>query len=222
MEPKHDNKVGRPRDDGLAARRKAEILETAAKLFAKRGYSKTDVQELADRLRVGKGTVYRYFPSKQALFFAAADWGIKWVMEQVDRDTRNIQDPLEKIEAGIYSYLSFFDEHPEFAELLIQERAEFRDRKKPTYFEYQEEGMRPWRKLTDNLIREGRYRNLPVDQILDVTGNLLYGTMFTNFFEGRKKSCRQQAREILDLVFFGLLSETERKRLSRIEPAPVE
>ena len=30
-------------------------------------------QALADRLGVGKGTIYRHFPSKRALFLAAAD-----------------------------------------------------------------------------------------------------------------------------------------------------
>ena len=46
-------------------RRREEILEKAIKLFAKHGYGGTDTQQLADELRVGKGTLYRYFPSKE-------------------------------------------------------------------------------------------------------------------------------------------------------------
>ena len=59
---------GRPKDEGLAARRCKEILDVAARLFAARGYQNTDVQVVADELGVGKGTVYRYFPSKRELF----------------------------------------------------------------------------------------------------------------------------------------------------------
>ena len=56
---------GRPKDEGLQARRTEEILAAAARLFARLGYTDTDTQALADELQVGKGTLYRYFPSKE-------------------------------------------------------------------------------------------------------------------------------------------------------------
>jgi AcrR family transcriptional regulator len=207
-------KVGRPRDDGLRARRREEILGLASKIFAQRGYSQTDLQVVADKLGVGKGTLYRYFPTKRALFLAAADWGIHRLMDQVQTDTEKVSDPLERIRMGIHSYLSFFDANPEVPELLIQERAEFKDRKKPTYFEHKEEGQasRPWRALILTLMGEGRVRDVPVEEIIDVVSNLLYGTMFTNFFIGRKKTCDEQVREMVDVIFNGILTENERKK----------
>src|SRR5438132_597738 len=66
----------RPRrltEDSLRTVRCEEILEAAAELFAKHGYADTDTQLLADKLGIGKGTLYRYFPSKRELFLAAAD-----------------------------------------------------------------------------------------------------------------------------------------------------
>ncbi|MFA5863993.1 MAG: TetR/AcrR family transcriptional regulator [Phycisphaerae bacterium] len=212
MRKTNHRKVGRPVDAKLRSRRREEILEAATSIFARRGYSKTDLQVVADMLGVGKGTIYRYFPSKRALFLAAADWGMNQLHEQVEKDILDIADPLERIEKSIYSYLLFFDSHPQIVELLIQERAEFKDRKKPTYFEHRDERVKQWRELTQNLIAEGRMRDIPVDQIMDVVGNLLYGTMFTNFFVGRVKSCRQQVSEILDVVFKGVLSEKARKQ----------
>ena len=77
-------KPGRPVDRGLRARRREEILDAAAKLFARHGYPETDTQVLADLLGVGKGTIYRYFPSKHALFLAAADRVMRRLREVVD------------------------------------------------------------------------------------------------------------------------------------------
>ncbi len=205
-------KVGRPRDDGLWARRREEILEVAIRMFADRGFSQTDLQEVADTLGVGKGTIYRYFPSKRELFLAALDLGMHRMHDAIEAETKDISDPLERIAKGIYTYLSFFDAHPEIAELLIQERAEFKDRMKPLYFEHKEEWAKPWEELTQHLIAQGRMRDIPVDEISDVCSHLLYGTMFTNLFAGRKKSCEQQTREILDMVFNGVLTDKERKR----------
>lgn len=203
---------GRPRDPALAERRRDEILDAAAKLFADRGYAATDLQAVADALGVGKGTLYRYFPSKERLFLAAVDRGMRRLRESVDAARATVGDPLEQIVEAMNAYLGFFDRHPELAELLIQERAVFRDRKKPTYFEHREANVGRWRDLFAGLMADGRIRDMSVEQIINVFSNLGYGTMFTNFFAGRQKSLPIQAREIVDVVFHGILTNGERLR----------
>ena len=189
-----------------------EILDAAVKLFAEHGYSDTDTQVLADDLGVGKGTLYRYFPSKQELFLAAADRVMRRLREQVDARIDGIDDPLERIARAVRAYLAFFAKNPEYVELLIQERAQFKDRKKPTYFEHREANVERWRTLYRELIAEGRIRDMPVERILTVVGDLLYGTMFTNYFTGRRKPLAEQARDILDIVFHGILTPEEERR----------
>lgn len=203
-------KPGRPRDETLPERRREEILIVATRYFARDGYRQTEVQQIADTLEVGKGTIYRYFPSKRELFLAAADRGMRALSEEVDAARSGIEDPLGQVAVAIRTYLEFFDAHPEFVELLIQERAEFRDRKKPTYFEHRDANVGRWKRLFRDLIREGRVREIPVERITDVVSFLVYGTMFTNFFLGRKKSSEHQSRDIIDIVFNGILSDTER------------
>jgi AcrR family transcriptional regulator len=204
-------KVGRPIDHELWAQRREEILETAAALFAEHGYAETDTQLLADRLGVGKGTLYRYFPSKRELFLAVADAVMRKMGERVDAAVASVTDPLARIAEGIKAYLGFFAQHPEFVELLIQERAQFKDRKKPTYFEHRERRMVRWREVFADLIASGRVRQIPVDHITEVISNVVYGTMFTNYFAGSSKSYEAQTREILDIVFRGILSDSERR-----------
>ena len=53
--------------------RREAILESATMLFSERGFQNTDVQAIADAIGLGKGTLYLYFPSKEALFFAAVN-----------------------------------------------------------------------------------------------------------------------------------------------------
>jgi AcrR family transcriptional regulator len=211
-------KTRRLNDQDHCARRHEEILETAAKLFAQHGYSETDTQLLADQLGVGKGTLYRYFPSKRDLFLAAADRVMVKLREHVDASIVGVADPLDQIAVAIRAYLAFFAAQPGFVELLIQERAQFKDRKKPTYFEHRERNIVRWREMYRQLIACGRIRPMPVERITNVLGNLVYGTMFTNYFTGPNKPFEEQAREILDIVFQGILTESERKRWQ--EPSP--
>lgn len=205
-------KPGRPKDKALVARRRDEILEAATELFAEQGYRQADVQVVADRLGVGKGTVYRYFPTKEALFLAAVDRGMQQLKQQVESAAATVDDPLERIRAAVRAYLAFFDDHGEVLELLIQERAEFKDRKRSTYFVYREAALEPWRAMYRELMASGRVRTMPVERVLDVTSDLLYGAIFTNRFAGRRKRFDTQAEELIDIIFHGILTEQERRR----------
>jgi AcrR family transcriptional regulator len=202
---------GRPKDDHLTARRTDEILDVAARLFAARGYPSTDLQVVADELGVGKGTIYRYFPTKRDLFLATVDRGMQRLTGHIAAAMTSA-DALEQMEQGIRAYLSFFKANPEFAELLIQERAEFRDRPRPTYFDYRDANVEKFEGLVRGLVAAGRLRDLPLETICGVIGDLLYGTMFTNYFAGRDRSLDEQVSEIVDAVFVGVLSDAERGR----------
>ncbi|HRQ76165.1 MAG TPA: TetR/AcrR family transcriptional regulator [Phycisphaerales bacterium] len=212
---KSNNKRGRPIDEELAARRRNEILDAATHLFASDGYRQADVQVLADRLGVGKGTVYRYFSSKEELFLASVDRGMQRLKEAVESAAADVADPLDEIGAAIRAYLAFFDDNGDVLELMIQERAEFKDRKRSTYFVYRDTGYEPWRALYRRLMSEGRVREMPVDRVLDVLGDLVYGAIFTNRLAGRKKPFDVQAEEILDVVMHGILTSAEKRKRKR-------
>jgi AcrR family transcriptional regulator len=195
-----------------AGDRREQILAAATKLFAEHGFADTDTQRLADELGVGKGTLYRYFPSKRELFLAATDRGMRKLVETIDASIADIEDPPTRIAQVVRSYLNFFANHPELCELLISERALFKDRKKPTYFEHREANRERLRLLYRGYIDEGQIRDMPVDRILDVLGDLMYGTMFTNHFSQRQVSVEAQAQDIIDVVFHGILSDKGRER----------
>ena len=50
--------------------RRSDIIQAAGRVFAQKGYAATRIIEVAEAASVGKGTIYEYFPSKEALFFA--------------------------------------------------------------------------------------------------------------------------------------------------------
>ena len=212
MNPIQEKKKRCCSDEEILAR-KEEILSTATELFAEHGFADANTQDLAERLQVGKGTIFRHFPTKRDLFLAAVDRVMVKMREEILAQIAGVDDGLDQVARGIKAFLSFFANHPEYVELLIQERAQFKDRKRPTYFEHREVNVQRWHLLYNRLIAEGRVREMPVESITDVVGNLIYGTMFTNFFAGQKKPVEQQAQDILEIVFRGILTDQERERL---------
>ncbi len=201
---------GRPPDEALQERRRRAILKVAAAVFAKHGFAATDVQWIADRLKISKGTIYRYFPSKEKLFLSAVEQGMDRVREHIDAARRAAGDKVEEIRAAVIAYLEFFKSNPGLVELFVQERAEFRERHRPIYFQHKDVRRGAWREHFAQLIAEGRIRSVPVERVMDVLGDVLYGTILTNHFTGRQKPFESQAQDLLDIFFHGILTEKGR------------
>ena len=185
--------------------RRQQIIEAAARLFAELGFAGCEMERVASELGIAKGTLYLYFPGKQDLFFACVDLGMQQMQAAVRQASAMAADPFEVISRAIRSYLEFFDENPHYVELLIQERANFKDRKRPTYFEHRDANRGPWRELYTDLVAAGKLRDdIPTERMLDTIGNLLYGTMFTNLFVGRSMSLDEQYTAIYEIVMRGI------------------
>lgn len=63
--------------------RPAEIVEAAFKVFCAHGYGKARVDDVAREAGIAKGTVYLYFPNKQALFQAVIEAKVTASISQV-------------------------------------------------------------------------------------------------------------------------------------------
>src|SRR4030042_1289073 len=102
------------------------ILDQAIRTFAEVGYRGTDVQVIADRAGVGKGTVYRYFGSKEDLFWATTFEVLERLERHMAAAMARVQGALKKLKAACLAYAAFFEVNPQYLEVFVQDRAEFR------------------------------------------------------------------------------------------------
>ncbi|KAB7627934.1 TetR/AcrR family transcriptional regulator [Alkalilimnicola sp. S0819] len=192
-----------------AVEREREILAAAVTVFAEQGYRAVDVQQIADRAGVGKGTVYRYFATKEALFLAALRSCLDGLREQVQAAAEGVADAPAKLKAAMRAYFAFFDAQPEAAELFIQERAEFRDQPMPLYFIHAEAHRHEWRDVFEQLRVLGLLRGVDPDTAQQLLGGMLYGVILSEGGLG-KPPLRQRAEVIHNLMMYGLMGRAER------------
>lgn len=91
--------------------RRRQILDTAAGLFAERGYHPTSVADIVDSLGVGKGVFYWYFESKEDLFLEILASSSQDLRRRQQAAIGDEPDPLRRIELGIRASLGWFREH---------------------------------------------------------------------------------------------------------------
>lgn len=185
--------------------RRREILAAAALVFADLGYRCTDMDRIAEQAGVGKGTVYRFFTNKEALFLATVKKAVDDLTEYVNSAVDPLEDPLQQLRLGIFRYLEFFERNPGTVELFIQERSEFSRESKPMYFVYQDMHGEAWRERFRVLIRQGRMRDISPDLAQELFSDLLYGAVFSQRLSGDRTSRSAQTEQIVDILFNGIL-----------------
>jgi AcrR family transcriptional regulator len=204
------SRPGRPRDKGLPLRRRAQIITHAIEHFARLGYAGADLDAIAADVGCAKGTLYNYFTNKEKLFASSVDHVMRGLSAAVD--ACDSDHPLQQIEHLVRSFLKYFNSHPQYIELLMQERSDFRDRAGPSYVQFRKERRKLWTQRLRRLMNEGQFRPMPPERALDVLSNLLYGTIFTNYFQQRRSNLRQQTDDVLAVLFNGLLTPDEQSK----------
>ncbi len=197
-------KPGRPVDLEARARRRAEILDVAIRVFAKVGFPNADLQVVADELGVGKGTIYRHFETKEKLFLAAADAGMQQLVEHIFGRLEGVEDPVDYIRTAGLAYVDFFQKRPELVEILIQERAEFRDSIPSTHLVYRDRN----RKVFEDVLRDGLLRDVNIAEATTAFANLLYGTVVCGCLEGSSRRLNRMGQSAVDLFLHSILQES--------------
>jgi AcrR family transcriptional regulator len=84
-----------------AAQRKEQLLDTAATLFAERGYAGATTAELAKAAGVTEPIIYRHFSSKKDLFVALIDRTGERTIDLWERELASAQNPAERLQRMI-------------------------------------------------------------------------------------------------------------------------
>jgi len=77
------------------------ILNHAIPLMQEIGFEKFTFRKLAERMGASEITIYRYFENKHKLLLYLLSWYWEWVKYSISFNTRNIEDPEEKLRLAI-------------------------------------------------------------------------------------------------------------------------
>ncbi len=85
-------------------RTRRAIIEKAASLFNKQGYSGTSLQHIQDAVGLTKGALYSSFKDKDEIAIAAFEYSVEITYDTIGRRTKIIDNTLDKLKAVVYFY----------------------------------------------------------------------------------------------------------------------
>ena len=112
-------KLSRRQRDRL--RHKEEILAAALKLFSDRGFHDVSMQEIATEAEFATGTLYNFFPSKDALFDELLDGSAERITSELAAILGQPGTEVERLSRYFRSLPSQLEMHAPFIKLYVSE-----------------------------------------------------------------------------------------------------
>lgn len=76
-------------------KRRAEILKAAFEVFAEKGYHAAKISDIAEKLKIGHGTFYRYYKNKLEIFSSVLDNVFNEIVMSIADEPPTLTDDLE-------------------------------------------------------------------------------------------------------------------------------
>jgi TetR/AcrR family transcriptional regulator len=116
-------KISRKEREYLAHRE--EILSSAEKVFAAKGFFPTTMSDIAREAEFGTGTLYKYFKSKEELYFTLIDEKVEEMSRLVRTELSQKTSVIERIKTVLGLQFEFIERNRDFFRIYISERSRF-------------------------------------------------------------------------------------------------
>ena len=128
------------------------IIKAATKIFAKKGFYKAKISEIAKEAGVADGTIYIYFRSKDDILISLFSEQMKIVLDNMMSKISEKDSPAKKLEQFALAHLQLIEQNKSMAEIIqveVRQSSKFMK-------EYKNEEFTQYLNLIDSIIREGQ------------------------------------------------------------------
>jgi len=105
--------------DAKKEKKRNVIIRASLRVFARKGYETTVLDEVAREAGLAKGTLYLYFKDKEDLYFQVMLTVLERFEAFVGQQIGQSENPLEKMAAVARAQIGFFADNPSYFRLFM-------------------------------------------------------------------------------------------------------
>jgi len=187
---------------------KEQILEAAMKVFVKKGYSQTRMEDIAEISGLSKGAIYHHYDSKKNLFLALIDYWEEYFFFKVffnkDVKSKKAEDLLRDMATDIIETFKS-SKYILLAELefwsLANHDEDVRAKTEALYMKL----MKLIRSIISKGIKENDFKQLNVDVAALSVMTSLQGVIWFSIFKDTDKmiSAEQYLNDVIEFIIYG-------------------
>ncbi|HPW68911.1 MAG: TetR/AcrR family transcriptional regulator [Desulfomonilia bacterium] len=184
------------------------IYEAGLRVFARYGYRRTRVEDIADELGMTKGNLYLYVKDKRDLYEKAVSHGLLQWQAMVARSIEKIDDVCEQFLALCRKGYTYLSRDVSLRSVLINDPSIFPlSSREDRFAEINRASMDLLRSVLTRGIREGRFREVDVDHLAELLYSIYVMFIIKTYVKSEGKSTQKMFEQGLDVVLQGLLKK---------------
>jgi AcrR family transcriptional regulator len=194
------------------------IFKSALKVFSEEGYHNATMDKIAEYSEVGKGTVYRYFSSKEVLINQLLMEKFQHIVDRFSNIYSKDTDILKQIREMIEFWIEFISENHDLYRLIQSEAMVQGPDGRVMFYDYLISHL-PM--LKERIVAMNKEKKLKTTNFYTVFYGVLGfidGVVHKWFRSGRDYELKEEIPVILEVLFNGFVGETATKERFFIPP----
>jgi len=156
------------------------IIDTAAQLFSEFGFHEVNMEMVASRAGIAKGTIYNYFKSKEELYFAISESRLTKLISELERKFKEQVSVLDDLKGFTIHLFMFLIKYKDFFLIFQRTRLKKQTLKSKTL----ETNIARLKEMLSNILKEGVekkiFKNLNICFTSDMILGMIYSAVLRN------------------------------------------
>jgi AcrR family transcriptional regulator len=199
--------------------RRAEIVDAARRVFARRGFAQGIIDEIAKEAGIAKGTVYLYFRSKSEIYKAVLDHDMKLLTKGTLRRIDAATTLKEKIAAFTLARIENAEARKEFFRIMDSAQGNL-SMTRSQFHEFLREPVHRLASAIEDAVRRGEIRPVPAEKTAWIVADMTRGTIQRRLLEGSQSLPSEDSAFLLDFIWASLSPGAGRSESRRRAKTP--
>jgi len=190
---------------------KERILEAALEVFSHKGFHPATMDEIAEKAGVGKGTLYRYFETKEKLFAELVRLRLEELGRKAASSIDGHDDVLTMISRYIRIYFEFFDQNQRLYRLIIQEQLDLGEQSPNEYFRKVMRAIPNLKRKVYEGTQQGILKDVDFQTVFYGTMGFAHGVIQKWLARDCSYPLADELPGVLEVLFYGFVKDGRKK-----------
>ncbi|RJP94101.1 MAG: TetR/AcrR family transcriptional regulator [Desulfobacteraceae bacterium] len=186
-------------------KKKNEIFQAALKVFARFGYQKTTVDDVASEAGMTKGNVYFYVSSKRDLYEKTVSSALQKWRDTVGEAVAQVDDVVEKFSIMASLSFEYLVGQEELRSILTMDQSIFSlTPREDRFYEINLGAMQLIKDILKQGIKEGRFWSVDVDPTAELLFSIYIMFLIKRYVKSEGVSAARMYEEGMTIILRGL------------------
>lgn len=184
-----------------------KIIVTAGQIFSRYGFRKTTMDEIARALKMGKSSIYYYYPGKEEIFEAVVLYEANVLRNELTTAIKSVESPIGKMEKYIFVRMKAFEKLSNYYNAIFDKNLDHFEFIEKIREKYDREEIAILRLLLYDGVRKKIFNVENSEYTALAIQTTLKGLEVPLFWKKREVNIDHRLRAILDVLFYGIVKK---------------